>query len=121
MRSASLAAPSSNRDLASARAASRGRAPAELAGAGCNVLTGCWAKLAGQKQKIKARKERATPSPPYFLEVLILQDLAWGEFGSADSKGVTGAFFGSAYSIFGSADSKGVSLSQRCNMTYYTK
>src|SRR5258708_1908732 len=120
MRSASLAAPSSSRDLASTRAAARGPDSNALAGCGCDVLTGCWAKLAWQTKK-QARKERATPSPRYFLEVLILKDFESSEFGSADSKGVTGTFFGSADSIFGSAYSKGLSLSKRRNMTYYTR
>src|SRR5260370_17797521 len=110
------------RDLASTSSGSSGRESEEPKWVGSNVLMDCWAKLAPQKQKKrKARKERAPPSPRYFLELLILQDLAWSEFGSADSKGVTGAFFGSADSIFGSAYFKELSLDDRCNMTYYTK
>src|SRR5260370_8674044 len=119
MRSASVAAPSSRRDLASARAASRGRDSAEFAGRGCNVLMVCWAKLAGQKKKETRKKKRAPPSPPSFLVVLILQDLASSEFGSADSKVVTGAFFASADSLFGSAYFKGFTLPFRCNFSPY--
>ncbi len=53
------------------------------------------------------------PPPPCFLDLLILKTFKSNEFGSADSKGVTGANRGSAHS-------KGVSGFERLFMEYYT-